>query len=275
MKRNIALCLLCLSLFACFSPAQASDKQKITFRNIPWGSSPVEALELLQEDLSQSSLRFSVSYETVSGVLASGGNDRSSSVDMLKCTISVSGLKVAGYETAGYTSGIVTNSMTTKVGKNNIILYFMPSPSTLTLSEQEGYLWRAVYPVLCRPSGKWITEMQDDLCTKLDNLYGQSQTRTYQSMKLSKGKWYTEKKDIIYWEQNGARLELSTDTDYNWYNVFGGVAISMLDVSTQAGCQLDYRSPITYEMVNAVTKISEAEVQEQTDNSFSMDSSGL
>lgn len=237
MKRIVGLMLMIAMLLSVSAFAENRD---IDFRGLPWGCSPAEAIELLKKDLQidEKEIKFSYvfynlrQYEEVSKV------SNYPLVEMLKCSITVPDLKVAGYKTQN---------------KDNIELYFLPILSedgqSYSLSEQEGMLWRAVYPVISKPGDVMKWTMREDLEGKLEALYGKKEARSFTRYEYSNGEWGNRYRTFEYYSSETGTLELYSPSEYSYHT-------------------LDYRWMLTGDVMSdarqtVIIREMEAEAEEQ------------
>ena len=263
MKKIISLVLMVAMMLSIGISSFAEEDLSITFRGIPWGSSPDEAISMIKEELGLDEIE--VSYTKYSSYsLTQYGHEEVSNnikVPVLECKIDIPDLVVAGYMAKGKV--VTYYSMfkdLSEFEKYNIILYFMPVISedrtTYSLSEHEGALWRAVYPCLVRQTGT------TDLYKKLEGLYGKIRKDSVQTITYTKnGLFSTPKYETVY---------------YEYWAAEDGIVEIKEDEENRGLYELDYRCKIADISENARTiqTIRETEIETARKEAEEADTSG-
>lgn len=176
MKKVISLILALMLVLgmSVSSHAETTDetKQMISFRGIPWGCSPDAALEMLEEQFGEDSIKVTRTDSPLRTYPYCQYDEDSDSVKvpipMLIYRVDVENCKVAGYDT------------------EYLLLYFIPELSedeqSYDLSETAGKFWHARY-MLSRPDTISTKEMRADLSDKISTLYKGIATGAVKTMK--------------------------------------------------------------------------------------------
>lgn len=175
MKKILALLLLLLLCASACLNAFAEEDTAITFRGLPWGCSPEEAVRLLKEDLGAENIeRVSVFNNHYPYAITTHGNKNAYNLPMLSCLVTVNNCMAAGYDI------------------ETIFLYFLPKISddqqSYELSETEAALWKASYTLTFPETLSSKDVMVDDLVGKLSSIYGEAETDNVKWTKVSQGK---------------------------------------------------------------------------------------
>ena len=217
MKKLLAtLCVFLLVCSAC--TVTYAEESTITFRGIPWHSSPDNAIKMLEEqfDADNMTVEYSINTDNLQQWHPKSTKRQNTyHIPILVYTIEAPSLKIAGYELY-----------------DSIMLEFIPVLSedgqTYELSEEAGSLWAAYY-YLKLPDIMTMSEMKEDLTSKLDSIYGQYSYRYTNEITVSgfkNGKAYARHEKNVVWAQHpnpdqrslvyhvpNAYIELSCDHD--------------------------------------------------------------
>jgi len=174
MKRILSIILVLMMVYGMSISAHAETadetKQTISFRGIPWGSSPDAALETLEEQFGKDSIK--VKPVENSYKYRQDDDDKSEKIliPMLLYSVEIENCTVAGYDV------------------ESIYLYFIPELSedgqSYDLSETAGKFWYGEYRLLC-PKSLSKSDMHADLSEKIETLYNDTATQGTKTLTIS------------------------------------------------------------------------------------------
>ena len=195
MKKWISILLLLMLCTGICMNASAEENTVITFRGLPWGCSPAEAIQLLKDDLGEENLEVGTlrsSYFPYS--ITTHGNKNKLNMPMLFCCITVNNCKAAGYDIRA------------------INLYFHPKISedqqSFELSENAASLWKAEYSLSMPETISDNRVLINDMVGKLNSIYGEGDTEYVEWTSVSSSGKSTKSCRHHIWQDDENRIDV-------------------------------------------------------------------